>query len=284
MNVGSAHHDLNPPGNDTRSNSGEVSNANSMGLLTSLLYDPLNYGYSAPDRILPPSSLYQKILVFILAIGLAFVSTVAVKGLLDSRLEKFSAATQLRQQVITEKANNERLLNEVEDLQKQVQEATVSDSEISEVPLPLKEAAHIVPVAGPGIIVNFASSKGENPDGRIQDQDMRIAINELWRSGAEAIAINGKRLGPRTPVRTAGSTILVNFQPIEEPYLLEVIGPAKVMEKGLTQGITGKYFNTLYSQYGISLTVTKTSKLNLPALRLTQVKDEKISVIREENQ
>ncbi|EEH63352.1 hypothetical protein HMPREF0044_1276 [Gleimia coleocanis DSM 15436] len=260
----------------------EASNNYSMGLLTSLLYDPLNYGYSAQEGETPASSSYQKFLVFILAIGLAFMSTIAVRGLLDTRSEKDSTHQQLLQQVRSEKAQNQRLLEEVEKLEEEVKTAATADIPLPQVSQELLAAAHLTPVAGPGIVATLSGGSSESSDSNIQDQDIRVIINELWRSGAEAIAINGIRVGPRTPVRTAGSSVLVNFQPIEGPYTIEAIGPANDLNRGLTQGSTGTYFSALYSQYGISLSATKSSKLNLPAMRVPQINTEKINVVTEE--
>ena len=51
-----------------------------------------------------------------------------------------------------------------------------------------------------------------------------MVVNALWAAGAEAISVNGQRIGPDTFVRTAGSAILVNVTPVSSPYEVAAIG------------------------------------------------------------
>ena len=53
------------------------------------------------------------------------------------------------------------------------------------------------------------SDKDLNPDDFNADADLQTLVSLLWQAGAEAIAINGNRLGVQTSIRTAGSTILI---------------------------------------------------------------------------
>ena len=45
-----------------------------------------------------------------------------------------------------------------------------------------------------------------DPRGQVRDGDLQLVVNALWAAGAEAISINGQRLGPTTrdPVRRRG--------------------------------------------------------------------------------
>ena len=49
-------------------------------------------------------------------------------------------------------------------------------------------------------------------------------VNALWAAGAEAISINGQRLGPTTAIRFAGEAVLVDFRPVTNPYEISAIG------------------------------------------------------------
>ena len=51
-----------------------------------------------------------------------------------------------------------------------------------------------------------------------------MVVNAMWGAGAEAVSINGQRIGPTTFVRTAGSVILVNITPVSSPYVVSAIG------------------------------------------------------------
>lgn len=185
----------------------------STSLLSGLLYDPLNYGYSYSEGSVKPASAYQKVLVFFLAAAIAFGTTVAVRALLSSRTERLDTYQGLLQQVRAEHDLNQQLLAEVADLELQLKSETTGEVSVSGLSDELLLAAHLVSVTGRGVAITLESKSQEGGDSNIQDQDLRLLLNELWRSEAEAIAINGIRVGPRTPVRTAGSSVLVNYHP-----------------------------------------------------------------------
>lgn len=46
----------------------------------------------------------------------------------------------------------------------------------------------------------------------------------MFQNGAEAIAINGNRLGAQTSIRKAGGHILIGMTAIQSPYTIEAIG------------------------------------------------------------
>ncbi|MDO5060303.1 MAG: DUF881 domain-containing protein [Actinomycetaceae bacterium] len=257
---------------------------NSMSLLSALLYDPLNYGYSATEEQSRPYTLYEKILIFIIAVVLSAGSTVAVKSLISTRTEKETTYQQLLDRVRAEQAKGDQLLAEVKALDAQVKEIAEQEVTFASVPKPLLVSAHAVALKGSGLKIVLQSGNPEIPDGSVQDQDLRLVLNELWRSGAEGIAINGIRIGPRTPVRTAGSSVLVNFQPVAQPYEITVIGNTEALARGVTTGSTGTYFADLYKDFGITLTVTPAEDLVLPALRVPKISIESIQVVKEEDQ
>ena len=74
-----------------------------------------------------------------------------------------------------------------------------------------------LPVQGEGIVLTVAnplSVSGDNADSSlprengsqvrvVTDSDLQLLVSLLWQSGAEAIAINGNRLGVQTSIRTA---------------------------------------------------------------------------------
>lgn len=102
----------------------------------------------------------------------------------------------------------------------------------------LKEAklfASLTDLEGPGITVILSDSKKE-PDeigfvesGIIHDIDVIKVINELWNAGAEALSVNGLRVGPRSDFRCVGSTILVDGQRIASPVEVKAIGDQKTL-------------------------------------------------------
>ena len=91
-------------------------------------------------------------------------------------------------------------------------------------------AAGLVAVTGPGVEVSLDdSSLEESPSGNINDlvihsQDVQAVVNSLWRSGAEAMSINGQRLVSTSAVLCVGNTLLLNGTVHSPPYVVRAIG------------------------------------------------------------
>jgi uncharacterized protein YlxW (UPF0749 family) len=88
-------------------------------------------------------------------------------------------------------------------------------------------------------------------------------LNELRNAGAEALALNGRRIVAWTAIGTDGEQVTVNGRPVEPPYRLEAIGSAHTMEAALTR--PGGLVDSLQQvRPGISVTVRQREKLTLP--------------------
>ena len=93
-----------------------------------------------------------------------------------------------------------------------------------------------------------------------------MVVNALWAAGAEAVSVNGQRVGPGTFIRTAGPTILVNITPVASPYSVAAIGDANAMSVALVRGATGDYLSSAQSVNGITVRTETASGLAMPAL------------------
>jgi uncharacterized protein YlxW (UPF0749 family) len=87
-------------------------------------------------------------------------------------------------------------------------------------------------VQGPGLrVVLDDSDLTTAPSGNINDlvihsQDIQAAVNALWRSGAEAISIDGERLVSTSAVLCVGNTLLLNGTVHSPPYTIDAVGAA----------------------------------------------------------
>ena len=123
------------------------------------------------------------------------------------------------------------------------------------------------PASGPGIIVTLADRAAPGKgSGAVRDQDLAMVVNALWGAGAEAISINGQRIGPATFVRTAGSAILVNVTPISSPYEVSAIGDSNALSVALVRGNTGDYLSAAQSVTGMTVSTKVVSSLTMDAL------------------
>jgi uncharacterized protein YlxW (UPF0749 family) len=140
-----------------------------------------------------------------------------------------------------------------------------------------EQAAAAVPVTGPGLRVTLAdapSGAAADPVGgrptapsgaTVRDSDLQLVVNALWAAGAEAISIDGQRLGPTSTIRTAGEAILVDFQPVASPYQVNAVGD----ENGLSQRFLAdpevQALALVTQSYGLRFEFAKQGRLSLPA-------------------
>lgn len=136
----------------------------------------------------------------------------------------------------------------------------------------LEQAVGATAASGPGVRVTLDDARvpadGSAPAdglGSIFDRDIQAVVNALWASGAEAIAVNGRRLTVQTAIRSAGSAILVDFRPLSPPYVIEAIGNTHTLETRFNDSTTGRLYRAWRSTYGIKFAVSSHKSLDLPA-------------------
>lgn len=137
----------------------------------------------------------------------------------------------------------------------------------------VRAAAGLTKIAGPGIEVVLADSMevapGADPnDFLIHDTDVAAVVNALSAAGAEAVDINGERVVTTTPIRCAGTTILVNSVRIGSPYTIRAIGDPVALEKALSEDASASLVLVTYkNQFGLRASVTQSSRLEVAAYR-----------------
>jgi uncharacterized protein YlxW (UPF0749 family) len=99
----------------------------------------------------------------------------------------------------------------------------------------------------------------------ILDRDLQLVVNSLWASGAEAIAVGGVRIGPNITVRQAGGGLLVDNQPITNPYVVLAVGPPHGMNDAFGESPGLQRLRILESAYGVVVNVSESDDLGLPA-------------------
>jgi uncharacterized protein YlxW (UPF0749 family) len=137
-------------------------------------------------------------------------------------------------------------------------------------------AAAAVPVTGPGLLVTLANAEpdadadpvggtAEDPRGRVRDGDLQLVVNALWAAGAEAIGINGQRLGPTTAIRFAGEAVLVDFRPVTNPYLVTAIGDPGSLRSRFLQSPQVADLAVISESFGLRFEFAQEDELSLPA-------------------
>jgi uncharacterized protein YlxW (UPF0749 family) len=141
----------------------------------------------------------------------------------------------------------------------------------------LEVATGAVRTAGPGLEIivedapETAGGGGVDPraertfdEGRVLDGDLQLVVNGLWAAGAEAVAINGHRLTALVAIRRVGDAILVDYQPVRQPYVISAIGPPEGLETGFAESAGGLYLRFLADNVGIRFSVSQEPELVLP--------------------
>jgi len=124
-----------------------------------------------------------------------------------------------------------------------------------------------LPVTGPGlrVVVDDAPDAGRRDEGRVLDRDLQVLVNGLWQSGAEAIAINGNRLGPLSAIRVAGEAITVNYRSLSAPYTVEAIGDPASLQARFIDTAAGQAWLDLQNNYGLRFEPSEREEMTLPA-------------------
>ena len=99
--------------------------------------------------------------------------------------------------------------------------------------------AALTEVEGPGVVITLKDAHSQGPDQAasmvqiIHDTDVLRVVNELKNTGAEAVTVNNRRVGPNTNFRCVGTTILVDEVKIASPVVIRAVGEADTLFGGM---------------------------------------------------
>lgn len=105
-----------------------------------------------------------------------------------------------------------------------------------------------VAVRGPG--VRIAVDDPERGDEAIRKEDLFLLIDALWQAGAEAISLDGHRLGPLTSINNSSVAINVGSSALLPPYTIEAIGDVDVLAADMVDTASYAEFKVLQERYG----------------------------------
>lgn len=114
-------------------------------------------------------------------------------------------------------------------------------------------------VLGPGITITIKDSEKEleqnqNPNDLIvHDIDILRVVNDLKKSGAQAISINGERVVSSSQIKCSGATITVNKTTYGQPFIIKAIGDVESLMAAIIS--PQSYANLLKEGYGIYVKV-----------------------------
>ena len=128
----------------------------------------------------------------------------------------------------------------------------------------LEILAGTVPATGPGITVEV-----DDPQVTVRYDLLIDLIEELRDAGAEALAIDGQRIGATTALAPDRQGVLLSGPgapgvPLPRPYRVVAIGDPPTLTTALN--IPGGSLDTLRAQRGVQVTVVQSATVDVPAL------------------
>ncbi|MFV0406543.1 MAG: DUF881 domain-containing protein [Propioniciclava sp.] len=210
----------------------------------------LEYGTVAHHRRRPSVLVIGGILTGVL-LGLAGASSLAHGTIAEQDRVKLISRIEAADAELAE------LHQRVDSLSRQNRELELTLGGASEAEIEKREELEVrtgrLAVAGPGVLVTLDDGRDHTVEGsEVVDADVRIAVNGLWRSGAEAVSVNGHRVTGQTAIRNAGDAITVNYRSLSTPYHIAAIGDPEELAEGFPTTAGGRWLAGLEEHYGIT--------------------------------
>lgn len=250
----------------------------SLSLLNRIVAEALDPGYREVAGAGSPRRLDWRH-SFTLAVALAVLAFVVVAAVLQVRQGAPSAAqtrAELVERVIAENAALAGIDDQVTRLSDRVAERqmaalgdSAADMALADKAAQLARRTGLAPVSGSGVVVvlddGHPAPVGEGgPDlARVLDTDVQLTVNGLFAAGATAVAVNGQRITTLTPIRSAGSAILVGFRPLAPPYEVTAVGDGGLAAT-FVAGAARAELGELEVTYGVRVDVVDADEVTVP--------------------
>ena len=264
-------------------------NDDSLQLIDDLVNRPMDPMFSDSRLVHEHRSTFSiwfnRIVVFIICVGVGFACSLFVQQL------QSDPRKQVRQTLATQLENRnsqiDELTTDVNHLRSQVDEQSkkISGSVKSDTLIQDEMVNGATVVEGEGITMTLAdpiaaSQSDQSSSTRvgtstnirvITDLDLQQLVSLMFQNGAEAIAINGNRLGAQTSIRKAGGHILIGMTAIQSPYTIEAIGDKSALAEAMGEKRLASLYDS-FKEAGIYPQVSKSNSITLEAAVTGEVK------------
>ncbi|MGH2490454.1 MAG: DUF881 domain-containing protein [Candidatus Limnocylindria bacterium] len=136
----------------------------------------------------------------------------------------------------------------------------------------LKMVAGLSERAGDGVEVILDDARGTIAAKDVEksichNTDLTDIVNQAWRGGAEAIAVNDERIVGSSSIYCVGSTIMVNGTLMSPPFKVIVIGPQNELLATYEDPTQLRDIKQRRDVYGLGFRVSRASGLRVPPYR-----------------
>lgn len=133
----------------------------------------------------------------------------------------------------------------------------------------LKAAAGLKERSGDGVVITLDDARGATAAKDIEksichNTDLTDIVNQAWRGGAAAIAINDERIVGSSSIYCVGSTIMVNGTLMSPPFSVVVIGPQNELLAAYDDPTQLRDIKQRRDVYGLGFRVSRASALRVP--------------------
>ena len=244
--------------------------ARALGLRFEDDYRPVG----SPRWSQPWSSSVVRATTVIGALLVGFLLTTGLTAGRQAALEQTARKSELIALVQSRQQRTAALAERLEELRAQV---TTVEQSVNTLAAPnlhrqlqqVEALTGLTALRGPGVRITFTDAEGTCSTGRvedcrIQDVDLQLATNILWGEGAEAVAVNGERLITTTAIRSAGSSILINYRVLTSPYVVEAIGNSDALQEQFLDSELAEDFGVWRDVFGLGFAVEGAEDITVP--------------------
>lgn len=203
--------------------------------------------------------------ILCLILSIAITLQLRVTNTSESTSSQQKVTDNLRDQILLLNDENikltERLQTTTDNLSKIRDEAAENDSSDLEKSSLIKKYITFLgytDVYGKGLSIKYIPKEDEYKSDTAKD--LRDIVNELKNVGVEAISINGQRIINTSSIEMVRNKIEINNTEIEEPYIIEVIGDANMINNGITR--PGGIIESIRST-GVKITINLKEKVKI---------------------
>lgn len=98
----------------------------------------------------------------------------------------------------------------------------------------------------------------------VHQQDLEGVINALWAGGAEAMSVQGQRVGATTPLRCVGNVLFIEGQVYSPPYRIAAVGEPDELQASLDQSQAVQIYRSYAHTIGLGYEVVEHDELTIP--------------------
>lgn len=188
--------------------------------------------------------------------------------------------SEIIEELLVEKNNNENLKQRLQELQREVDTFKSGEMDVKEniealekQVLAARMKAGLETVKGAGLIITIEAGGLKT----VEDRHIEELINELKASDVQAISVNDERIVAMSEIRKAGDYIMVNGNQLVPPYTIKAIGNADNMERSLKLlgGVLEKF-----QIYEFKTTIKKEENVVIPAVREEYIKIDRLTPVQ----